>query len=79
MPTRPKAGELLLLGGQNWVWSDCQICSSSVGMGQIGPPAVFGRSAEINLSTLFGLAVYLYDMLKCLIKSQQSHGFFTKV
>ena len=75
VPTRPKTGELLLFGGQNWVWSDCQICLTSVGMGQIGPPAVFGRSAEINLSTLLGL-VRLAVWYAQVASSNLSHGFF---
>ena len=49
VPTRPKAGELLLLSGQNWAPSDCQICSTSVGIGQIGPGAIFGSIAETNI------------------------------
>ena len=48
MGTRPKTGELLLLDDQNWVCSDCQICSTSGGIGQIGTAAIFGRPRQIS-------------------------------
>ena len=77
MGTRPKTGELLLLDGQNWVWSDCQICSTSGGIGQIGTAAIFGRLAETNKHSAYWLGrqlVILKWLRQILVKHSSCPG-----